>query len=73
MDRLISADALLRRMRKDPLFSLVEQYGISGVIDAEPTVDAIPVAWLKKYAEEHHSCLQEFRYMLVDWTMEKEE
>lgn len=40
--RLIDADALLERMRKDPLFHLVELYGQSGVIKAEPTVEAIP-------------------------------
>ena len=41
--RLIDADALLNRMQKDPLFDLVERYGVSGVINAEPTVDAVPV------------------------------
>ena len=35
--RLIDADALLKRLRKDPIFQEVERYGISGVIDAEPT------------------------------------
>ena len=41
--RLIDADALLNRMQEDPLFDLVERYGVSGVINAEPTVDAVPV------------------------------
>lgn len=41
--RLIDADALLNRMQKDPLFDLVERYGVSGVINAEPTADAVPV------------------------------
>ena len=41
--RPIDADALLNRMQKDPLFDLVERYGVSGVINAEPTVDAEPV------------------------------
>lgn len=41
--KLIDADALLNRMQKDPLFDLVEIYGVSGVIEAEPTVDAVPV------------------------------
>ncbi len=41
--RLIDANALLNRMQKDPLFDLVERYGVSGVINAEPTVDAVPV------------------------------
>lgn len=41
--RLIDADALLNRMQEDPLFDLVERYGVSGVINAEPTVDAVLV------------------------------
>lgn len=44
--RLIDADAFLERTRKDPLFPLVERYGLSGVIENEPTVEAIPVKWL---------------------------
>lgn len=40
--RTIDADALLERIKKDPLFPLVEEYGISGVIKAEPTVEAEP-------------------------------
>lgn len=45
--RLIDADALLERMRKDPLFPLVERYGVSGVINAEPTVHAVEVVRCK--------------------------
>ena len=41
--RLIDADAFLERTSKDPLFPLVERYGLSGVIQNEPTVDAVPV------------------------------
>ena len=37
--RLIDADHLLERMRKDPLFRIVDQYGVSGVIETEPTVN----------------------------------
>lgn len=37
--RYIDADALLERMKRDPLFPLVEKYGVSGVIEAEPTAD----------------------------------
>lgn len=45
--RLIDKDALLKRMQEDPLFDLVERYGVSGVINAEPTVDAVPVEWIE--------------------------
>ena len=41
--RLIDADALLERMKEDPLFPLVDRYGVSGVINAEPTVHAVKV------------------------------
>lgn len=40
--RLIDADALIEHLRKDPLFELVERYGISDVIDNAPTIDAVP-------------------------------
>lgn len=43
--RLIDADALLERMRKDPLFPLVERYGVSRVIDAEPTAEPKNEEW----------------------------
>ena len=43
MTRLIDADELVGCLRNDPLFDLVERYGITGVIEAQPTVDAVPV------------------------------
>lgn len=49
--KLIDADAFLERTRKDPLFPLVERYGLSGVIENEPTVEAIPVEFIEKYAQ----------------------
>lgn len=39
--RLIDADQLLQKLQKDPLFPLVEQYGISQVIKAAPTIETI--------------------------------
>lgn len=45
--KLIDGDALIERMKKDPLFPLVERYGVTGVIEAEPTVDAEPVVRCK--------------------------
>ena len=50
--RLIDKDALLKRMQDDPLFDLVERYGVSGVINAEPTVDAMPLIRCRNC--EHH-------------------
>lgn len=45
--RLIDADAMIKHMKKDPLFPMVEQYGLSGVVEAMPTVDAVPVVRCK--------------------------
>ena len=45
--RLIDADAYLERVKKDPLFDLVERHGFSSVLAYEPTVDAIPVVKCK--------------------------
>lgn len=39
--RLIDADQLLQKLQKDPLFPLVEQYGISRVIEAAPTIETV--------------------------------
>lgn len=62
--RLIDADELLKHKSDHETIS-------THLIWNAPTVDAIPVAWLKKYAEEHRSSLEEFRYMFMDWAMEK--
>lgn len=43
MQRLIDANALKKHLHKDPLYPLVEIYGMDGVIDAQPTIDAEPV------------------------------
>lgn len=63
--RLIDADAFLERTRKDPLFPLVERYGLSGVIENEPTVDAIPVKFIIEYLnkggkDKISECLKEW-------------
>lgn len=36
--RLIDVDELLSHLSKDPLFDLVERYGVSGVIESRPTI-----------------------------------
>lgn len=50
--RLIDADALIEHLKKDPLFSLVEKYGITGVIEVAPTIDPV----------KHGKCTDESRY-----------
>ena len=77
MTRLIDADAMLERIKKDPLFPLVEEYGISGVIEAQPTVEAIPISWIEQHIENagfvavlnSHSV----EFMLRQWYREQAE
>ncbi len=74
--RLIDADAFLERTKKDPLFPLVERYGLSGVIKAEPTIEAIPVEWLLNHIpidgvmHEYNKKLIE--YLVSGWRLENE-
>lgn len=46
--RPIDADALIRTMRADPLYFVVERYNIEGPIHAAPTIDAIPVSFIEE-------------------------
>lgn len=52
MQRLIDANAFFERTSKDPLFPLVERYGLSHVIQNEPTVEAIPVEWIEEWLDD---------------------
>lgn len=74
--RLIDADAFLERIRKDPLFPLVERYGLSGVIENEPTIEAIPVDWLLNHIpndEVMHRYNEKLIEYLVIWWREENE
>lgn len=42
--RLIDADAYLQKLKADPLYSLIERYGVEETIEAMPTIDAEPNA-----------------------------
>lgn len=78
MTRLIDADAMLEHLRKDPLFPLVEQYGLVGVIDAMPTVDAIPIEYIFKQiiklerskGQSYHAIC--YRHLIEAWAERKE-
>lgn len=74
--RIIDADAFLERTRKDPLFPLVERYGLSGVIENEPTVEAIPVEWLLNHIPKDE-VMQRYNeklieYLVIGWRKENE-
>lgn len=71
--RLIDADALLERIKKDPLFPLVEEYGISGVIKAEPTVEAFPLEWfIDKYTYATEDILKDWESYLKEQAERRE-
>ena len=76
MQRLIDANAFLERTRKDPLFPLVERYGLSGVIENEPTVEAIPVEWLLNHIPNdevmHRYNEKLIEYLVIGWRKENE-
>lgn len=50
--KLIDADAFLEETSKDPLFPLVERYGLSGVIKAQREIEAIPVEWIEEWLDD---------------------
>ena len=60
--RLIDADAFLERTRKDPLFPLVERYGLSRVIMNEPTVEAIPIGYIDQVIDEYTHLVECYLY-----------
>lgn len=60
--RLIDADAFLERTRKDPLFPLVERYGLSSVIENEPTVEAIPTGYIDQVIDEYEHMIEHYLY-----------
>ena len=43
MSRYIDAEKLIGRLKKDPLYPLVERYRIIRVIEAEPTADVVEI------------------------------
>lgn len=46
MDEYIDRKALIEHLEKDPLYDLVEQYGVTGVIESFPAADVQPVKWI---------------------------
>lgn len=46
MAEYIEKTSFIEHLKKDPLFDLVEQYGITGVIESFPAEDVQPVKWI---------------------------
>ena len=73
--RLIEADALFTNL--DGMMAVSPTGYIHGdtvadMISDAPTVDAIPVEWINKYANEHRAYIHAFAEMVVCWN-EREE
>ena len=60
--RLIDADQFLEETSKDPLFPLVERYGLSSVIKAQPTVEAIPIDYINTVIDEYEHMIEHYLY-----------
>ena len=85
--RLIEADAVYKilescEIKKDTYGSLLNDWdhgyncGIERAeseIECAPTVEAIPVEWINKYANEHRAYIHAFAEMVVCWYERKEE
>ena len=58
MSRLIDADALIENLRNDVTGkNLIRLYNLNGFINAQPTVDAVPVVhghWRRGKSYPHH-------------------
>ena len=58
MAEYIEREKLIEHLKKDPLFDLVERYGITGVIESIPAADVRPVV-LCGVCELHGHCYTE--------------
>lgn len=60
--------ALIEHLEKDPLYDLVEQYGVTGVIESFPAADVKPMKWIpvtERLPEERiNPNTRDFEYVL---------
>lgn len=57
MSRLIDADVLIENLRNNVIGkNLIRLYNLNGFINAQPTVDAVPVSWINKHLEWLDNC-----------------
>lgn len=75
MARLIDADALLKRISSDELTEYVfGRHGVQKMIVEAPTVESIPIEWLKCKKSEHNNdgFAWIFEAVMDDWRKENE-
>ena len=71
---LIERDEVMHEIGK---LSLAWEYGQAvkdcyEIVKKAPTVEAIPVEWINKYANEHRAYIHAFAEMVVCWNERKE-
>ena len=78
--RLIDADATIPMIKyattdnEIGIFPIKIGYNdIVKVLNAQPTVKAIPVEWINKYTNEHRTYMHAFSEMVACWYDEKEQ
>lgn len=82
--RLIDAKHLIKKAEKEKNDGLLEDDELETIyyeLSDEPTVEAIPVEWIKKFTEESKRHIQGsvnnytymYDYMLSEWKQRKEE
>ena len=65
MAEYIDRKALIEHLEKDPLYDLVEQYGVTGVIESFPAADVQPMKWIpvtERLPEEYKNVLCYYEY-----------
>ena len=75
MTRLIDADALLEKISSDELTEYVfKKHGVQKIIVDAPTVESIPIEWLKRKKCEHNNdgFAWIFEAVMDDWRKENE-
>ena len=68
MARLINADELIAWFENHSVYDEFPVGYIMGLIDEQPTVDAIPVEWIEEYMNNHMLKFSD-RWMAMDWML----
>ena len=64
MSDFINREELIKKLKYDPLFGLVERYGITGVIEYIPPADVVPWSWLEDFADERWASSGVYRFLI---------
>ncbi len=73
MSDYISREALINKLRSDPLFDLVERYNVTGVINSIPASDVRPVVLCRdcvNYVESDEANGEKMCVIDAEWRVE---